>query len=1486
MRKIITLLLLLLSLQTMNAQRQMEHLDRGVVAVNKGGGKLFISWRYFATDTENIAFNVYRQIGYGTPVKLNSSPITGATNYTWTVSGAGLTVASRVYVKPVVNGVEGAEEGSWSLTANMPAGRIVRDYLFEPFPAGYPDMKMKFCWPGDLNGDGKYDFIVDRHPSGTASEDGGDEIGEIDGSSPSSHIDAYKDDGTFLWRIKMGYNVITSNGHNDMVTVYDMDGDKKAEVLLAVSEGTTFPNGQVITGADGTVTDYNGKVGSAPQWIAIVSGETGNLIDTIGLSHFNDIATTRSDKWKHVAGHFIIAYLDGIHPSLIYQYKNRQASGHFTGAYGAWSYIGGKLVEQWACRFYAEDTEYEAHQVRVADVDGDGKDEFVEISYVIDDDGSLLYQAPNVSHGDRHCLADIDPDRPGLEQFFIQQTNIMGMGLFDAMNGTMIKGLYMSAVGDVGRGTCAAFDPTRRGLQFYSTMQSNQLYDSKGNMIIGAKGSFPAEALWWGSDLSRWEADAVGGDKNPVLEAYSASSKSIGRSVNLYKASESGAPKDYYFSAPNGGRAAFWGDLLGDWREELIYARTDSKGFVILSTWDETAHRQYCLMQNPAYRGQTTARGYYQTADVDFYMAADMPLPPVAPVQTADVYLTSSNALTAAIADGKSVMLDIRNPNTSIALNENIAPTRLWLMNPKGKNYTIGGTGKLTGAADVVKSLQGDVTLNGNQDYTGLTRVSEGRLFVNGTLAGAVRVDARGVIGGNATLSSGIVLETGLNVEGGRIEPGNGADLGTLTIVGNLSLPGRNNLAFDIDQTKPVKNDQLVIQGDFTVTGTNHSFVINPLTTPQSETLTLITFTGTSNAMAANFSVKGLEGIPYNLIFEANAIKLELVEPRVAGSVVWKGGQSAIWDFRTENFVKETTDVVFVPGDVVTFNDNAVNKTITINETMPVNGLTFANNANYSISGQGVISGTSGLNKTGTGKVSLLTEENTFTGGIDFADGVLEVSSLKDGGLPSSIGASSADASNWIMRNATLQTTSQMVTNRNMTVVGKLTVNNPASNNSVAINGNITGTGISLELTGNGVLNLQGNNSFSNVTVKSGTLSLSNVEANTTALGNAPVTLEGGTLQMRDANSTSTVGPWTNTIDVPEGKSAKWNLPMRWNFTNKLTGKGALTINVPYVRAEFRGDWSAFEGNLNITGSEFRINNNYGYGKATLNLASGVSVYHLSTGRTIKLGGLSGVDGSKLSGDNTTWTVGGNNASVLTYAGLISGTGSKLTKEGTGTLTLSGANTYTGLTDVTGGTLLIANTTGSATGTNNITVRTGSRFGGTGSVTGNVSVYANSYLFLQNNACATITIGGSLSLAANAVLAIDVNPSNGQSDVVKAGSVTVLGNLEITPTTGSLQSEASFKIFNTSGTISGAFAQITPQPAAGFEWSQSRLSEGIIELKSSTGIRDAVSEQKTVKAVEYYNTLGLVLNENAKGFVICKTIYEDGSVKVEKLFKK
>jgi fibronectin-binding autotransporter adhesin len=845
MKRIYTIGLLLLfvvsSVQLLG-QRKMERMDRGIVAIPKSSSQIYISWRHFATDPDDIAYNVYYKTSEaGNSIKLNSVPIANSTNYLATLNTA--SAAYTFEVKSVVDGVENDEPGSFTLPVNTIASRIVHDFDFQSLPAGHPTMGMKFCWPADLDGDGKYDYVLDRQNYGAVSEDG--EGGTAD--YPSPKVEAYSSNGTFLWRIDMGPNVKICNGHNDMVTAYDMDGDGKAEVLMAVSEGTTFADGTVITGANGQVTNYRTLPGSAPQWLSIVNGATGVELHRVALPYFNDLVTTRTDDWKEMGGHFIIAYLDGIQPSLIYQYKNRAANGNFQGAYAAWRFNEGTLQLVWSTRNGGADF----HQVRVADVDGDGRDEFVEGGFVMNHDGSILNHHKDAVHGDRHMLGDIDPDRPGLEHFVIQQNNpkTLGMALYDAKTGEMIKGIYQSAVGDVGRGVCAAFDPTRRGLQFWSTMQGYAMFDSKGNQIPNAIGNFPSEAVWWGPDFSRYELNGVNSSgSNVAFHKFNTSSLRMDRDLpNLYN--ESNGNGAYYFSAANGARAAFWGDILGDWREEMVFVRSNSTGFVVLSTWEQTNHRIYHLMQNPAYRGQTTARGYYQTPDVDFYMAADMPKPPVAPVQLADLYYTPSgwvdgNDVPSTYSDASSIMYDLRGGGSTVSLASAMAPSKVFLMTPIGSDYTFSGTGKFTGDMDLVKSMQGTVVFNGAHEFTGITRISEGRLVLLGEHVSAVQLDARGVIAGSATLKGGITLEKGLNREGARIEPGALDEPGTMTIIGNLSLVGRNNLAFKCDQTKTQTAGKLIVEGDFTVAGTGNCIIIQPLTTIQEGRLTLVTYSG------------------------------------------------------------------------------------------------------------------------------------------------------------------------------------------------------------------------------------------------------------------------------------------------------------------------------------------------------------------------------------------------------------------------------------------------------------------------------------------------------------------------------------------------------------------------------------------------------------------------------------------------------------------
>lgn len=1426
----------LILFSSLSAQRKVDVMDRGIIAMPRSSSQIYVSWRHFATDPDEIAYNLYYKTSEaGALTKANPNLINNSTNFT-----VGLNTASADYtfvVKSVLNGVETDEPGSFTLPRSTIASRIVHDFDFEPLPAGTPAMGMKFCWPADLNGDGRYDYVMDRQNYGVDNY-------------PSPKVEAYTSKGEFLWRVDMGYNVKISEGHSDMVTAYDMDGDGKAEVLMVVSEGTTFADGKVVTAANGTVTDYRTRQGSSPRWISVVNGQTGVEIDRVDLPYFNDLLTTRSDDWKEITGHFIIAYLDGIRPSLIYQYKNRLANNNFQGAHAAWSFSNGSLHLDWAIKDTWGLAEF--HQVRAGDVDGDGYDEFVEGGYVLDQDGSVLNRHEDVIHGDRHTLADIDPDRPGLEHFLIQQDSpkTLGMGLFDAKTGEMIKGLYQSAVGDVGRGICAAFDPTRRGLQFWSTMNGSQMYDAKGNIISGAYGTFPAEPVWWGADLARWEISGIGSSgANLAFHKYNTGTKGFDRdSPNLYN--EDNGHGAYYFSAAYGGRAAFWGDMLGDWREEIVCVRSNNTGFVVLSTWEQTNHRIYHLMQNPAYRVQTTARGYYQTADVDFYMAADMPKPPVAPVQTADVYYTAAgwvdaDGIASTYADGKSVMYDLRGGDASVSINDVIQPSRVWLMNPLGKDYTFNGTGKLSGAMDLIKSMQGDVVLNGNHDYSGLTRVSEGRLFVNGTLASPVQVDARGVIGGVATLSGGVTLEKGLNKEGGRLEPGMPGQIGTLTIQGALSLPGRNNLAFEVDQTKVVTNDSIVVKGDFMAVGKDHTIIIHAITPLTEGKITLLTFTGTTNVSADQFSFVGLEGIPYELRLEANTLTLDIQQSRSAGRVEWSGAISNIWDFQTSNFLFHEAANIFVPGDTVRFDDSADRKTIVINETMPVGQLQFDNDMLYSISGQGVISGDGGLSKTGSGKLSILNTENSFTGPVVIEGGILEVASLKDGGLASSIGASSSAASNWIMRNAELHTKAQMATNRNMTIEDTLTVYNATTGNSVLVSGNMQGVGSTMITKGKGTLSLQGRNVFAKVLHQDGLLLLASADANRYSLGSAKIELQGGTFRMHDINSTSNTGTFSNAIEVPAGKTATWDLPSRWGISSRLSGSGTLNVYVPYVRSDLNGDWSAFEGRINFLGRDIRMNNAAARNipLAEVSLGEGTWLYVASNGsgesgtaQTFTFGALSGVGG--ISGRNSL-VIGSKNINT-TYSGATSSGGGRLTKVGTGNQTLSGANLYTGGTLINGGKLTVSNTTGSATGTGAVSVNDGAALAGTGTVAGITVVNAGATLMpgATETAIGTLKFGSSLMLKTGSTLVIKTLLANNDKLTV-AGTIDLKGTLEMKNMGGVYTAGRSYTIF-TAGTVSGAFDSIAPAtPGEGLYWDISRITEGIISVTNVNALNTA-----------------------------------------------
>jgi autotransporter-associated beta strand protein len=750
---------------------------------------------------------------------------------------------------------------------------------------------------------------------------------------------------------------------------------------------------------------------------------------------------------------------------------------------------------------------------------------------------------------------------------------------------------------------------------------------------------------------------------------------------------------------------------------------------------------------------------------------------------------------------------------------------------------------------DFVKSLSGSVTFNGNYDYTGTTLVSDGALNVNGSIESKVTIKPKGAIGGIGTYKGGVVLEKGLNINGGRFNPGNGAAadlIGSLTINGDLVVPGNNNFAFDIVPGSTKINDDVIVNGNINFTGKNKLIIAFKDGVAKEGTYTLIKSTATLTAVAADFIVEGINGIPNEIIIENNQIKLKILALRNPGTIVWKGFVDNKWDFKTKNFDLNSVQEAFTPKDVVVFDETASNKAVQLTEIANTSGVNFNATSDYTLSGTGAIDGTGDLIKSNTNKVTLDLTKNIFTGKTIVNGGTLAVSVINNGGESSSLGTTANTAGNLVVNNATLQINHNSTTDRVLTITGTSTIVTPSANEYAIFIGNITGTG-NLVKDGPGSLSLLYNNSYSGTTtLKEGKILLRGALGNVSGLGTlGKLTIESGSLIMEDRQAYD--APFWD-IEVPLGKTGSFTTDGRCTLNGKLTGAGTLNLTTPFIRTEFRGDWSAFAGVLNVNG-DFRLNNTFGYANATVNFTGNgldgtiPNAYSLTTSRTIKFGALNGIVTSKLSSAN--WEIGAKNMDSQ-FDGVIAS--NLLTKVGTGSLILTNANTYTGVTNVNGGKLIVNNTTGSGAGTGALTVNTGATLSGTGILSNTISVASGGTLAPGYPLLGTLTVNKAVTLQAGSNYETDVYADTNTSDLLSTGAnpITLNGTLKVVNKSGvNFAVGNSFKIFNAT-TITGNFTSISPAtPGAGLSWDTSLLkTNGVLKVSSSLGMNTIMKDSE------------------------------------------
>ena len=1452
-RKIFLLLLLSLLAVGTQAQRLQQKLGRSVVAVNRSGSSIrsvtsssgtgsLISWRKLAQEPEGTTYNVYKRTKGATEyTKINSKPLTVTCLSTTLTNNTEYAVTA---ISP--EGVEG-EMSTPFLYKTQAYPNVWFDFNFDNTVIKRDDYRTKYCWPMDIDGNGEFDaVVVDRLYAGASTdEEGGDNT-----STTSHKIQAYKLDGTLLWTVDMGPNVNICAGQNDMVLAYDINCDGRCEVIVRSSDGTRFWDktnetwGKYVGGSDTPDIDDDGIVDyrsqtkrNPPVYMSVIDGATGAELAWSELKYEELTEPNGGDAYRRdnrasymnfgygaMEGHYGIAYLDGIHPSLIMECEDRDTGGQHHGYILTWDFDwNGSSASNWhhshtwvrnPIRPYCS----EFHQIRILDGDGDGCDEMWAGGYGVNP-AQNRYASTGLGHGDRFIISDIDPDRPGLEGFAIQQSALLGQCLYDTKTAERIKEWYLPSVYDVGRGTCLDIDASHKGYEILS-YADEFVYDCKGEKTGQTRSGSMYEGSWWDGDLQREWINSPGGSgwgTNMMV------SKVLGNRLIEFSQESSWATH-----GGTGTRPAFMGDITGDWREEIILAKQNdngSTGLVGYTTNIPTSYSIFCLQQDPHYRLDCTTRGYYQHPNTGFYLGGDMPMPPLPPVFEADV----RNEM----ASGKSVMFDLQGDNHS-PLTIDHSPTMLYLMNPRGHDYAFTGKGT-TGDGQLIKSMQGSVTFNCDLGHTGKNIISEGELWVNGTINGPVELRARGTLSGKAILNDTITFEGALNYEGCRLKPGN-----PMISKKSMTLPG--NVYLEIDSRGM---SYLSVEGDLTFKGTN--YITIGFEEKASGECLLAECTGTLTCDVTKLKTRGLDGINYDLVVRDNKYLVLVINPTraPAENVVWTGAESKVWDYKAKNFALggSPTETPFVAGDQVIFNAQSTQKTITLNEPMVTNGV-FFDSGKYTLSGDGGISGEGNVTVNRDADVTLNMKYSDYTGKTIINGGTLTVPNFYDGGQKSAIGASTAAEGNLQINGGTLVLSKDnMATDHIVTLTDTATIRVASSNSALTLKGQVKGSGYLLK-DGAGRINFNygGVNNFAGVIVKQGAIA-QGAWNSTFGKSGSPMLLAGGEVHQIDVNSTSTVPTLNHVITVQEGTTNKIVGSSRGKINGSFKGSGNLTIQTKYVRCDIGANFSQFEGQLTAIGDggNFRLMSNVtDMSKAKFVVGAATTVSHMASGggsevaATLKIGSLLGTatDGV-LGGSQSTYLIGYRNEDT-SFSGLLKA--KSITKVGSGKLTLKTAG-HTSPITVSSGILELQNTSTNVLCSGLITVAKGGTLTGTATVQSLTMQQGSTFLCtLTANSNSKLTVKGNLT-------------HNGDTLLVRV------------PATRKLKTGDELTVFNVTGTHKGdVIVKVEADTDYQFDTSL-LLSEGkMVVTAVSTGIED-ISGEETI--VDVYTTDGALLRKNA-----------------------
>ena len=571
-----------------------EKLSRGLIGIPTEDG-MYFSWRMTLEDAAGLQFDLYRSSGGGAEVKLNKEPIDRTSDFLdRTVD---YTVDNRWTLKATTG-----EVATWTRLKGEKRNPYLSIPVCKPEDGEIAGESFTYtandCSVGDLDGDGEYEIILKWSPSNSKRP-------PQRGFTGNTYLDAYKMDGTRLWRIDLGPNVRSGAATTNFL-VFDFDGDGCAEICCKTGDGTVDGLGHRIGDAQADWRTWDkksptyGKIVNGPEYLTVFEGRTGKELDSkeyiptrypldgwggVGGNCGNDNTGGRSDRFT--AG---VAFLDGKTPSPVM----------VRGWYGrtvvaAWTFTNGALKHTWTFDSAAPGWEAYSgmgnHSVTVADFDGDGCDEICVGAMTVDHDGKGLFTT-GLRHGDALHAGRFIPSRQGMQVFGVHENEgdneivkrTPAVAMFDGATGEII---WQDGLGqDAGRGVAADIDPRYDGAECWCNIGGLRRGDT-GEIISNRKPDSCNFTIYWDADplaelldhvsISKWNWNAESTDL--LLKAEGVVSNNGTK-----------------------GNPCLSGDILGDWREEVIWPSEDQTELRIYSTTIPAVDRRATWMNDRQYR--------------------------------------------------------------------------------------------------------------------------------------------------------------------------------------------------------------------------------------------------------------------------------------------------------------------------------------------------------------------------------------------------------------------------------------------------------------------------------------------------------------------------------------------------------------------------------------------------------------------------------------------------------------------------------------------------------------------------------------------------------------------------------------------------------------------------------------------------------------------------------------------------------------------